>query len=105
MRRGGLRAALQGGRNYPTGRNSRPPCLARSRGRLPSWRASLNWGNDLGDHRPPGAYFELFFPVGMLGSIVTATGDNTHAGRKKPDRDELVQLFGYIMAMLLREGP
>ena len=41
----------------------------------------------------------------MLGSIVTATGDNTHAGRKKPDRDELVQLFGYIMAMLLREGP
>jgi len=41
----------------------------------------------------------------MLGSIVTATGDNTRAGRKKPDRAELLQLFGYIMAMSLREGP
>ena len=70
-----------------------------------SWRASLNRGNDLGHNRPPGAYFDLFFPVGMLGSIVTATGDNTRAGRKKPDRAELLQLFGYIMAMSLQDVP
>ncbi|KAK7235989.1 hypothetical protein SO694_00062112 [Aureococcus anophagefferens] len=68
-----------------------------------SWRASMNWGNDLGDKPSARAYFERFFPVGMLGSIVTATGDNMRQGRKKPDRAELLQLFGYIMAIRFEE--